>query len=68
MVNVSHWNKTKTQIVKKEAGGGNFLNTLVNKLSFEMRLPGHKYTGSGTKLYECLNSDRKPKGVEYTDK
>ena len=37
--------KTKTQFVKKGAAGGSFLNTLVNKLSFEMHLPGHNFTG-----------------------
>ena len=37
--------KTKIQFVKKEAAGGSFLNTLVNKLPFEMHLPGHNCTG-----------------------
>ena len=53
--------KTKTQFVKKEAAGGNFLNTLVNKLPFEMHLPGHNFTGPGTKLYKRLNPDGTPK-------
>ena len=30
--------KTKTQFVKREVAGGSFLNTLVNKLPFEMHL------------------------------
>ena len=47
VVNASHA-KTKTQFVKKEVAGGCFLNTLVNKLSFEMHLPGHNFTGPGT--------------------
>ena len=42
--------ETKTQFVKKGAAGGSFLNTLVNKLSFKMHLPGHSFTGPGTKL------------------
>ena len=42
--------KTKTQFVKKGVADGSFLNTLVNKLPFEMHLPGHNLTGPGTKL------------------
>ena len=53
--------KSKTQFVKKGAAGGNFLNTLVNKLPFEMPLPGHNFTGPGTKLYKRLNPDGTPK-------
>ena len=53
--------KTKGQVVKKEAAGGNFLNTFVNNVPFEMDLPGHNFTGPGTKLYKRLNSDGTPK-------
>ena len=60
MVNASHAGKTKTQFVKKGAAGESFLNTLVNNLPFEMHLPGHNYTGPGTKLYNRLNSDGTP--------
>ena len=49
--------KTKTQFSKRDATGGNFLNTLVNKLPFEMHLRGHNFTGPGTKLYKRLNPD-----------
>ena len=38
-----------------------FLNTLVNKLPFEMHLPGHNFTGPGTKLYKILNPNGTPK-------
>ena len=48
--------KTKTQFVKKGAAGISFLNTLVNNLPFETHLPGHNFTGQGTKLYRRLNS------------
>ena len=61
MVNASHAVKTKTQFIKRDAIGGSFLNTLVNKLPFEMHLPGHNFTGPGTKLYKRLNSDGTPK-------
>ena len=37
--------KTKTQFIKRDATGCSFLNTLVNKLPFEMHLPGHNFTG-----------------------
>ena len=53
--------ETKTQFVKKGAAAGSFLNTLVNKLPFEMHLPGHNFTGPGTKLYKRLNQDGTPK-------
>ena len=53
--------KTKTQFIKNDATGGSFLNTLVNKLPFEMHLPGHNFTGPGTKLYKRLNPDGTPK-------
>ena len=56
MVNASHA-ETKTQFVKRVAAG--FLNTLVNKLPFEM--PEHNFTGSGTILYKRLNPDGTPK-------
>ena len=52
--------KTKTQFIKRDATGS-FLNTLVNKLSFEMHLPGHNFTGSVTKPYKRLNPDGTPK-------
>ena len=40
--------KNKTQFVKEGAAGGSFFNTLVNKLPFEIHLPGHNFTGPGT--------------------
>ena len=33
----------------------------MNKLPFETHLPGHNFTGLGTKLYERLNPDGAPK-------
>ena len=52
-----HIRKTKTPFIKNDATGGSFLNTLANKLPFEMHLLGHNFTGPGTKLYKRLNSD-----------
>ena len=49
--------KTKTQFIESDATGVSFLNTLVNKLPFEMHLPGHNFAGTGTKLYKRLNLD-----------
>ena len=42
--------ETKTQFIKRDATGESFLNTLVNKLPFEMHLPGHNFTGPGKTL------------------
>ena len=53
--------KTKYQFVKKGTAGGILLNSLVNKLPFEMHLPGHNFAGPGTKLYKRLNPDGTPK-------
>ena len=53
--------KTKTQFIKRNATGGSFLNSLVNKLPIEMHLPEHNSTGPGTKLYKRLNPDGIPK-------
>ena len=61
MVNGSHASKIKTQFIKRDATGASFLNTLVNKLPFEMNLPGNNFSGPGTKLYKRLNPDETPK-------
>ena len=53
--------KIKCQFVKKEVAGESFLNSLVNKLPFEMHLTGHNFTGPGTKLNKRLNLDGTPK-------
>ena len=53
--------KLRLILLIKGAAGRSFLNTLVNKLPFEMHLPGHNFTGPGTKLYKRLNPDGKPK-------
>lgn len=38
----------------REFTGEGFLNTLINKLPFELHLPGYNYCGPGTKLEERL--------------
>ena len=53
--------KIKTQFIKNGTSGGSFLNFLVNKLHFEMHLPGHNFTGPGSKLNKRLNPDGTPK-------
>ena len=45
--------KTKTQFVK--------FNKAVSNLSFELHLPGHSFTGPGTKLDRRLNPDGTPR-------
>lgn len=47
---------TKTQFV-----GAGLMNTLINKLPFEMHLPGYNFAGPGTRLNKRLNSDLTPK-------
>lgn len=52
--------KTKTKFVKAEVGQGR-VNNLINSLPFEAHLPGHNFTGPGTKLNLRLNEDLTPK-------
>ena len=52
--------KTKTQFVKFTKGGS-VLNKMINSLPVEMHLPGHNFTGPGTKLNKRLNPDLTPK-------
>jgi len=49
----------KTKFIK--ASGSSFLNNAINSLPFEMHLPGHNFTGPGTKLDKRLNPDMTPK-------
>ena len=42
--------KIESKFVKKEVAGGSFLNSLVNKLPFEMHLPGHNFIGPEKKI------------------
>ena len=62
---------TKTQFIKTQKGGS-LLNKAVNNLPFEMHLPGHNFTGPGTKLKKLLNPDLTPnkwsKPVNRVDK
>lgn len=40
--------------------GSGFVNNMINKLPFEMHLPGHNFTGPGTRLAKRLKSDGTP--------
>ena len=51
---------TKTQFIKAQKGGS-LLNKAINNLPFEMHLPGHNFTGPGTKLDKRLKPDLTPK-------
>ena len=51
---------TKTQFIKEQKGGS-LLNKFINNLPVEMLLPGHNFTGPGTKLKKRLNPDLTPK-------
>ena len=50
--------KTKTQFVKSGSG---LFNKAVSYLPFELHLPGHNFTGPGTKLDRRLNPDGTPR-------
>ena len=52
--------KTKTQFIKTPKGGS-LLNKVIKNLLVEMHLPGHNFTGPGTKLNKRLNPDLTPK-------
>ena len=52
---------TKTQFVKSSKGGMYTLNKMINSLPVEIHLPGHNFTGPGTKLNKRLNPDLTPK-------
>ena len=62
---------TKTQFIKAQKVGS-LLNKAINNSPFEMHLPGHNFTGPGTKLKKRLNPDLTPKKwskpVNRTDK
>ena len=47
---------TKTQFIKVQKGRS-LLNKVINNLPVEMHLPGHNFTGPGTKLKKQLNPD-----------
>ena len=47
--NVSNMWEDKNQFIKAQKGGS-LLNKAINNLPFEMHLPGHNFTGPGTKL------------------
>ena len=51
---------TKTQFIKSPKGGS-LLNKVINNLPVEMHLPGHNFTGPGTKLNKRLKPDLTPK-------
>ena len=51
---------TKTQFIIAQKGGS-LLNKAINNLPFEMHLPGHNFTGPGTKLKKRFNPDLTPK-------
>ena len=51
---------TKTQFIKAPTGCS-LLNKAINNLPVEMHLPGHNFTGPGTKLNKRLNPDLTPK-------
>ena len=53
------WNYYNT--VYQARKGGSLLNKFINNLPFKMHLPGHNFTGPGTKLKKRLNPELTPK-------
>ncbi|KAG1666595.1 putative uncharacterized transposon-derived protein F54H12.3 [Nymphon striatum] len=51
---------TKTQFTKGPSGSG-MMNKAINNLPFELHLPGHNFTGPGTRLNKRLTPDLTPK-------
>ena len=51
----------KSTFPKEVKNGGSYLNKTINNLPFELHLPGHSFTGPGTKLNIRLNPDDTPK-------
>jgi len=43
------------------ASGKGFINDTINSLPIEMRMPGHSFTGTGTKFNKRVNEDMTPK-------
>lgn len=54
-------NTVKCRFIKDSKTGSSILNKAINNLPFEMHLPGHSFTGPGTKLNKRLNPDLTPK-------
>ena len=50
----------KSKFIKSQKGKV-FLNDTINSLPFEMHIPGHNFTGPGTKWNKRLNADMTPK-------
>jgi len=53
--------RNKKEHVYQEPGRKRFLNDTINSLPLEMHIPGHNFTGPGTKLNKRLNADMTPK-------
>ena len=51
--------------IRKRRRGFGIVNTLINKLPFELHVPGYNYCGPGTKLEKRLK--RGDKGINPLD-
>jgi len=51
----------KSKFISASTSGKGFLNKAISSVQFEMHLPGHNFTGPGTKLNKRLNADLTPK-------
>lgn len=62
---ITHTNPRSLKVRRTRKGGGTLINTLINKLPFELHLPGYNYCGPGTKLHKRLA--RGDKGINPLD-
>jgi|TARA_Y100000289_G_scaffold66182_1_gene81854 hypothetical protein len=51
----------KSRFIKDPKKGKGLLNDFITNLPVEMHMPGHNFTGPGTKLKQRLNPDLTPK-------
>ena len=51
---------TKTRFISFKTQGSGLINKAINKLPFEMHLPGYNYAGPGTNLAKRLKPDLTP--------
>lgn len=46
--------KRKSKCCRKQKKGGSLLNNVIDRIPFEMHMPGYQYCGPGTKLEKRL--------------
>lgn len=62
---IAHVNNASAKRKSKRKAGAGFVNTLIDKLPFELHIPGYNYCGPGTRLQQRLA--RGDKGINPLD-